>query len=114
MQPVASKKVIKAGSSFKIFIPVTNTSKIRGDEIVQLYIRKKNDKDGPIKSLRSVKRVSLNAGQTQRVVFDLGAKELEWWNENTRSVETHAGRFDIMVGGSSKNADLVATEITVL
>ncbi|HTG57580.1 MAG TPA: glycoside hydrolase family 3 C-terminal domain-containing protein, partial [Niabella sp.] len=113
-QPVASKKVIKAGSSFKIFIPVTNTSKIRGDEIVQLYIRKKNDKDGPIKSLRSVKRVSLNAGQTQRVVFDLGAKELEWWNENTRSVETHAGRFDIMVGGSSKNADLVATEITVL
>ncbi|MCH5718387.1 glycoside hydrolase family 3 C-terminal domain-containing protein [Niabella hibiscisoli] len=113
-QPAASKKVVKAGSSLKISIPVTNTSKVDGEEVVQLYIRKKNDKNGPVKTLRSVKRISLNSGQTQTVTFDLRAKELEWWNEKTRSVEAHAGKFDIMIGGSSKNKDLVATEITIL
>ncbi len=114
-KPIAPKKIVTAGGSpLKISIPVTNTSKVSGDEVVQLYISKKNDKEGPVKTLRSVKRISLSPGQTQTVTFALGTKELEWWNEKTRSVEAHAGKFDIMIGGSSKNKDLVVTEITVL
>ena len=62
--------------------------------------------EGPVKTLRAFKRVSIPVGQTVRVEFDLTDKELEWWDVESNTVRVCSGNYDIMVGGSSKDEDL--------
>lgn len=109
--PKLSKTTAKAGETITLTVPVTNTGKMNSDEVVQIYLRKENDKDGPDKTLRAFQRVNIAAGQTKNVVFELTGKKFEWWNEDTQSVEVFAGDFDILVGGSSKDTDLTKLRI---
>jgi beta-glucosidase len=92
----------KVNETIKVIIPVTNNGKVCGDEIVQLYIKKEGDADGPIKTLRAFKRVHIPAGETVNVELELTPKQMEWWNSETNSMCNLAGNYDIMVGGNSK------------
>lgn len=106
-----NKTVAKAGETVIVTVPVTNTGKMDGDEVVQVYLKKKSDKEGPVKALRAFKRVSIPTGQTKNVVFELTGKQFEWWNEKTQSVDVFAGDFDILIGGSSQEKDLSGINI---
>ena len=101
----------KLGETIKVVVPVTNNGQIGGDEIVQLYIKKQDDVEGPIKTLRAFKRVHIPVGETVKVELDLTPKQLEWWNPETNSMCNLAGNYDIMVGGNSK--DLKVKTITL-
>ena len=92
----------KVNETIKVIVPVTNNGKVCGDEIVQLYIKKEGDADGPIKTLRAFKRVHIPAGETVNVELELTPKQMEWWNSETNSMCNLAGNYDIMVGGNSK------------
>lgn len=109
-----NKTSAKSGEKITLTVPLTNTGKIDGDEVVQVYLRKKDDASGPVKTLRAFKRVSIPAGQTTNVVFELTDKQFEWWNEKTQSVEVFAGSFEVLVGGSSKDEDLKQINITTM
>ena len=98
MQAPASAKVNK---TFKVTIPVTNQGSIDGDEIVQLYLKKQGDEEGPIKALRAYKRVHIPAGKTIQVELELTPKQLVWWDKETNTMRTQTGTFDIMIGGNS-------------
>jgi beta-glucosidase len=74
-----------------------------GDEIVQVYLKKQGDDEGPIKALRAFKRVNIPAGKTVNVELELTPKQLEWWNPETNTMCNQAGNFDIMVGCDSEN-----------
>ncbi len=50
-----------------ISVPVSNMSGIDGDVVVQLYLRKENDADGPLKKLRAFSRINIQAGETRLV-----------------------------------------------
>lgn len=100
------KNEVSAGQTLKLTVPVTNTGKRDGEEVVQVYLRKQGDVEGPVKTLRAFKRVSIPVGQTVRVEFDLTDKELEWWDVESNTVRVCSGNYDIMVGGSSKDEDL--------
>ena len=52
-----SKTAINANESVELTIPVSNTGKRNGTEIVQVYVRKVNDTDGPLKTLKGFQRV---------------------------------------------------------
>ena len=91
----------KTDKTFKVSIPVTNQGTIDGDEIVQLYLRKQGDEEGPIKALRAYKRVHVPAGKTIQVELELTPKQMEWWDKETNSMRTQTGTFDIMIGGNS-------------
>ena len=91
----------KDDETIKICVPVTNSGKMDGDEIVQVYIKKQSDTEGPIKALRAFKRVHIPAGQTIQVELELTPKQLEWWDAETNTMRTQAGKFDIMIGGNS-------------
>ncbi len=111
-KPALNKNKVKAGEKVKLTIPVTNKGgKIDGEEVVQVYLRKKNDISGPIKTLRAFERVFIPSGKTKTVVFELTGKQFEWWNENNQAVEISAGDFDILVGGSSGDEDLVKMNV---
>ena len=110
---VFDKNELTAGQSLKLTVPVTNTGKRNGEEVVQVYLRKQGDAEGPIKTLRAFKRVSIPAGKTVNVEFDLKDKELEWWDDQSNTVRVCPGNYDIMVGGSSKEEDLQRTTIAI-
>ena len=110
---VLDKNELTAGQSLKLTVPVTNTGKRNGEEVVQVYLRKQGDAEGPIKTLRAFKRVSIPAGKTVNVEFDLKDKELEWWDDQSNTVRVCPGNYDIMVGGSSKEEDLQRTTIAI-
>lgn len=104
--PRLDRKIIKAGESVTVTVPVTNTGRLDGDEIVQVYIRKKGDREGPVKTLRGVARVTIPAGKTELVTIPLPASRLEWWSEKFQALTNVAGEFDILVGSSSDDKDL--------
>lgn len=101
----------KDDETIKICVPVTNSGKMDGDEIVQVYIKKQSDTEGPIKALRAFKRVHIPAGQTIQVELELTPKQLEWWDAETNTMRTQAGKFDLMIGGNS--VDLQKQTITL-
>lgn len=108
-----NKKDVKTGETIVLTIPVTNTGKVNGDEVVQVYLKKEGDIQGPHKALRAFKRVSIPAGKTVNVEFKLNGKQMEWWNEKTQTVDTSAGNYQLFVGGNSNNEDLKTISIVL-
>ena len=111
--PQLNKSVITAGETLKLTVPVTNSGSRDGEEVLQLYLRKVGDAGGPLKTLRSFKRVMIPAGGTAEVAFTLGEQELEWWNESIQSVAVTPGAYELMVGGSSREKDLQTVALTI-
>lgn len=112
-QAVMAKDKISAGETLKLTVPVTNAGQRDGEEVVQVYLKKQDDPEGPSKTLRAFKRVSIPAGETVDVEFELDDKNLEWWDAQTNTVRVCAGKYNLMVGGSSRMEDLQQYSITI-
>jgi len=95
-----------------VSVEVTNTGKMRGDEVVQLYIRDEvSSVTRPVKELRGFQRVTLSPGETTKVEFSLGPTELSFLNREMHRV-VEPGAFAIMVGGNSE--ELIQTKLSVV
>ena len=95
-----------------VSVDVTNSGAVRGDEVVQLYIRDEvSSVTRPVKELRGFRRISLDAGQTKTVEFTLGPDELSFLNRDMHRV-VEPGVFTIMVGGNS--VELIQTKLNVV
>lgn len=105
---------VKVGETAKITVPVTNTGSRDGEEVVQVYLKKQGETDGPIKTLRAFKRVFIPAGKTVEVELELTPKQLEWWDATTNTMRTMPNTFDVMIGGSSKDSDLQKKTLKLL
>ncbi len=103
-KPRLATAKISTGETLKFTVPVTNSGTLDGEEVVQVYLKKQGDADGPIKTLRSFKRVNIPAGKTVNVAFELGEKELKWWDDRTNTMQVVEGAYDLLVGGSSQTA----------
>lgn len=87
-------------------VDVTNTGQVQGDEVVQMYIRDKvSSVTRPVKELKGFGRVTLEAGQTATVTFDIAPEHLAFYNIDMKYV-VEPGEFEIMVGNSSRDQDL--------
>ncbi len=96
----------------QVSVDVTNTGAVRGDEVVQLYIRDEvSSVTRPVKELRGFQRITLNPGETRTVHFTLGPAELSFLNRDMRRV-VEPGTFRVMVGGNS--VDLIETKLEVV
>ena len=63
--------------------------------------------------LRAFKRVHIPAGKTVDVEFDLGDKELVWWNPQSNTMCVSEGSYELMVGGSSQTAGLLRRSFVI-
>lgn len=108
------KSSAQTGETVKITVPVTNTGSRNGEEVVQVYLKKQGEADGPVKTLRAFKRVYIPAGKTVKVELELTPKQLEWWDSATNTMRTMPNTFDVMVGGSSKDCDLQKKTLKLL
>ena len=97
------KLKIRANENIKVSVELTNTGKISGDEVVQLYIHDfAASVTRPVRELRGFKRVTLKAGEKQTVEFTLEPKHLEFLDRNLKPV-IEPGEFQVIVGTSSDN-----------
>lgn len=95
----------------EVSLLVTNTGKIKGDEIVQLYIHDKISlPTRPIKELRDFVRVTLNPGETKTVKFIITPDKLDAVGMDMKRV-LQPGDFEIMVGKNS--VDLLVKSLVV-
>jgi beta-glucosidase len=108
-----SKTNIKADESFHLTVPVKNTGKRDGVEVVQVYVRKVMDIDGPFKTLRGFKRVYIKPGKTRKVTIDLPPSSLEFYDPSQRKMAVTSGEYEVFCGNSSKKKDLNSIKITV-
>ncbi len=93
---------IKVGESLTVSADVTNTGKLAGDEVVQLYIHQRFGSDSrPMRELKGFERVSLKPGETRTVSFDLGPEQLTYWSTNVGQWVQDAATFDLWVGSDS-------------
>ncbi len=111
--PELDKKTIKAGDKVILTVPVTNTGKLQGDEVVQVYLKKVDDTDGPTKTLRAFRRIAVPAGKTIKLTIELNDDNLEWWDTKTNSIHTVAGDYQLFIGGSSNMKDLTTLNLKI-
>ena len=107
-----SKKSVKAGKGVTVTVPVTNTGNRAGDEIVQVYVKSLDNPDAPIKDLRGFRRVTLAPGATAKVSIDLAPDAFAYY-DGKDGLEIKRGRYQILYGSSSDDADLKALDFQV-
>jgi len=105
-EPRLKKKSIRRGDSTSVSVDVTNTGQMRGDEVIQMYIRDKiSSVTRPMKELKGFARVTLEPEETKTVTLAIMPDHLAFYDINMKwTVEP--GEFEIMVGNSSRDADL--------
>ena len=107
-----TKPKIGANEETTVTIDITNTGKVRGDEVAQMYIRDEvSSVTRPIKELKDFARVSIEPGQTKTVTFLVTPAKLQFYNREMKRV-VEPGTFQIMVGGNS--VDLINQTLEVV
>ncbi|MCM1301315.1 MAG: glycoside hydrolase family 3 C-terminal domain-containing protein [Alistipes senegalensis] len=96
-----SSRRIGASESVRLTVDLRNIGPRDGEEVVQIYIRRDDDTDGPTKSLRAFRRVAVGAGERTKVTFELDAAAFETFDPATATIRTLAGDYTIYYGGSS-------------
>jgi len=111
--PRLAKRKIKAGASTSVQVEVTNTGKREGTEVVQMYIRDCfSSVTRPVKELKGFRKISLRPGETKTVVLEITPESLAFYDLNMKYT-VEPGDFEIMVGSSSRDADLQKVTLTV-
>jgi len=83
-------------------IPVTNTGKVAGKEVVQLYVSDiKSSLPRPVKELKAFEKVALRPGETAMVRFIITHDMLSYYNDQTHQWVVEPGKFELLVGTSS-------------
>lgn len=104
----ASATTISDDGTITITVPVTNTGKVAGKEVVQLYIG--DDKASvirPTKELKAFAKVSLAPGETKTVSLTIKTDDLKFFDETSHAWKVEPGTFKAYIGASS--ADIKST-----
>lgn len=109
--PTLSKPKIKADGKVLITVRVTNTGKVKGADVVQMYIRDEiSSVTRPIKELKGFKKVVLMPNESRAVEFEIGANELGFYDANMSFV-VEKGKFQIMAGPNAEDLKMAELEV---
>jgi beta-glucosidase len=112
-KPRLEKNTINSNESTCVLVDVTNTGKVAGDEVVQMYIRDCiSSVTRPVKELKGFQRIMLEPGQTETIRLDITPEHLAFYDIDMKYV-VEPGEFKIMVGNSSRDEDLQQVILTV-
>jgi beta-glucosidase len=89
------------GALVKVTARVTNTGRVAGSEVAQLYLGDPAAAGEPPRQLKGFQRVALGPGQSGVVSFTLDAHDLSYWNDAANGWVVPPGGFRIYVGDSS-------------
>ncbi|MGP4078725.1 beta-glucosidase BglX [Pseudalkalibacillus sp. R45] len=98
-----SSDVLKTDRPIQLTVDVTNTGDVKGEEVVQLYVR---DITGevvrPLKELKGFEKVSLEPGETKTISFTISEQQLRYYHPDL-SFESDPGEFTAYIGPNSRD-----------
>ncbi|MGW7082970.1 glycoside hydrolase family 3 N-terminal domain-containing protein [Streptomyces sp. NPDC054871] len=97
-------RALREGDTLEVSVTVRNTGDRTGDEVVQLYVHDiAASITQPVRKLRGFRRVTLKAGKSKTVRFQLGADDFGFWtNAESGEFRVEEGAVDLYVGNSSE------------
>lgn len=105
-----SAEAITDSDKLEVSFAVTNTGKIKGAEIAQVYVK---DVESTIfreeKALKAFAKVELEAGETKTVTVTLDKRSFAFYNTEVKDWTVESGAFEILVGASSRDIKLNAS-----
>ncbi len=105
---------IAVGESLTVSVEATNTGERAGDEVVQLYIHQRHGRAArPVRELKGFRRLTLGAGESRTIEFELGPNELQYWHPLERDWVIDAAIFNVWAGGDVTAAFGTTFETTV-
>jgi beta-glucosidase len=109
-----SDDAIGPDGQLTVSVDVSNSGKLPGDEVVQLYITDLvSSRTRPVKELKGFERVSLEPGQTRTVTFSLAPEDLAFFSGAGRH-EAEKGEFKVWVGPSSADKTLLTKKFNLI
>lgn len=101
-------KVESAGDGWDVQVTVTNTGKVNGKDVVQLYVRApKGELDKPERELKGfAKTKELAPGESCTVTIHIAESSLASYNEKTSSWETDPGKYVFMASKDASDCQL--------
>ena len=91
----------------QVSLTVTNTGKVKGKEVIQLYVADtESTVQRPVKELKAFDKVELEPGQSIQVSFTLNERDFSYYNKVYDRWLAESGAFDILVGSSSRDIRL--------
>lgn len=105
----SAPQAIKTGENITVSVDVTNTGKMDGDEVVQLYVSLPDcNLKKPIRSLQGFKRIHLKAGETRTVEFTLEPHQMSARDKDNFSI-VQAGTVQLSIGGKQPDKKAIAS-----
>lgn len=96
-----SNNTMSKGKEITLTVPVRNTGETNGEEVVQVYLSRPDDKEAPSHTLRAFKRVYIPKGETANVNFTLNDETFQWFDTNTNTMRLVKGNYELLYGGTS-------------
>ncbi|WBV57058.1 fibronectin type III-like domain-contianing protein [Chryseobacterium daecheongense] len=96
-----------------ITIPVTNVSERDGEEVVQVYIKRNNDAQAPVKTLRAFERALIKSKETKNIQLTLSKESFAFYDEKADDLVSKPGEYTIFYGGTSDDAGLKNVSLKV-
>ena len=109
-----SNTTLRNNETIQLSVPLTNAGGKAGTEVLQVYVHKVNDADGPVKTLRAFQRVELAAGETKTVTLDLPPATFEFYDTSLLKMAVTAGDYEVFYGNSSAARDLKVVRVSVV
>jgi beta-glucosidase len=106
------KSTIPQNDFVNVSVDVTNTGKLEGEEVVQLYIQDEvASVTRPVKELKGFQKIKLMPGETKTVSFKITQDMLSFLDIDLKPV-IEPGKFNVMIGGNS--VDVITTSFEVI
>lgn len=103
-------RVSVSGCTAEVTVTVKNSGKVRGKEIVQLYVRDcESSVIRPVKELKGFEKVDLEPGEEKDVAFQLDSRAFAFYSVKIHDWFVESGDFEIMIGRSSRDIVLAQT-----
>ena len=110
---VVNQDHIRDDESLIVSVDITNTGKVFGKEVVQLYVQDLTQTAiRPVKELRQFEKVALQPGETQTVSFTLTKRDFAYYHTGISDWYVPTGQYRILIAKSSRDIKLEET-ITV-
>lgn len=102
---------VKDDGTLEISCDVTNTGKLAGKEVVQLYVAPKSaEAEGrPVHELKAFEKIYLDAGETKKVIFKLGENDFSQYSVEEKQFVVKRDKYDIEIAASSRDVKLTGT-----
>jgi beta-glucosidase len=111
---ITDLKTSQTADNISVSVRVKNTGARAGAEVVQLYVATPESKiDRPEKLLRAFTKVYLQPGEEKAIELIVPEKDLAWYNTATKTWDLEKGKYEVIIGNSSRESDAIRKRFSI-